>query len=123
MKNTFKDDIRQVATGVTLCMAIFMLVVTLFVSVSEGGPMSVSESLLMGALFGVPASIAFYLSIGRETVGGFPAAIVIAVGCTAAGTVMLLFGCGWGLLTIVLSGALLISVQLLCNKLDERVRH
>lgn len=122
MNTSAKEDIRRLITGASVAMALFMMVLTLGVALTDGGPISVSESLILGALTGVPLAVAFYLSIGRESVGGLPVALVVAVGFSAADAVCLLFGCGWGLLVMILSSVLCIAVQLICNKISESSR-
>ena len=122
MNTSTKEEIRKVACIACLVMALFMLVVTLGLSFEGGGSVSWAESLVLGALTGIPISVAFFLSIGRESVGGFPVSIIAVIGFSMADIIMLQFGYGWGLLVLVLTGASSIGVQLLCNKLDETAR-
>lgn len=122
MNASLREEMRKVIAVACLVMSLFMLVLTLGVSYSGGGSISWSESLILGALTGIPVSVAFFLSIGRESVGGLPVSFVAAMGFTIADAFMLQFGYGWALLIMILTGVACIGVQLLCNKLDENAR-
>lgn len=122
MNTSVREEIRKVITVACLVMSLFMLVLTLGVSYTGGGSISWSESLILGALTGIPVSVAFFLSVGRESVGGLPVAIIAAIGFSLTDTIMLQFGFGWALLAMFLTGVLAIGIQLICNKIDETVR-
>lgn len=122
MNTSIKGEIRKAITVACLGISLFMLVLTLCVGYTGKSSISWTESLIIGALTGVPAAIAFFLSVGRESVGGLPVTIVVAIGFTFADTAILQFGYGWGLLALVLTGICSIGVQLVCNKIDEDVR-
>ena len=123
MNNTsLKDDVRKVvAIGCTL-LALFMLMLLIVVSSSVGGEIVWKEAILLGALFGIPIGIAFYLSVGRESVGGLPCAIVVSIGFSLAGTFMLEIGWLCCVFTIVVVGIATIAVQAACNAIDESNR-
>lgn len=122
MNTTLREEMRKVISVACLIMSLFMLILTLGVSYGGGGSTSWSESLILGALTGIPLSIAFFLSIGRESVGGLPVSIIAAIGFSLTDAIMLKFGYGWGLLGMVLTGVLAIGTQLFCNKVDETAR-
>ena len=119
--NTLKDDIRKVVAIGSLLMAIGMFVLVLVVAIPGNSVMSIRDSVLIGLFTGVPTAIAFYLSIGRESVGGLPVALVVAVGYSAAAAIMF-HSTLWGFVVFVVASVLCIPVQLLCNHLDEKVR-
>ena len=122
MNTSLKDDIRKVITIAALLVALGMLAITLAIGLPGKSIMSLRESIILGALTGVPAAIAFYLSIGRESVGGFPVAAVIAIGYSAADVIMLQNHNMLAMVTFIISSVMCIVVQLICNRLDEHAR-
>ena len=119
--NTLKDDIRKVVAIGSFLLALGMLVLVLVIAIPGNSTMSVGDSVLIGVFTGVPASIAFYLSIGRESVGGLPVSLVVAIGYTAAAAIAF-HSTFWAAVIFVAASVLCIPVQLLCNHLDERAR-
>lgn len=119
--NTIKDEIRKVLAWSSLGVALAMFVLVLAIAVPGNSEMSIREAVLVGLCTGIPAATAFYLSIGREAVGGLPVALVIAIGYSAAAAVAF-FSTIWGAVIFVVASVLCIPVQLLCNHLDENIR-
>lgn len=116
-----KDAIRKVIAWSSLGMALAMLVLILAIAVPGNSEMSVREAVLVGLCTGIPTATAFWLSIGRESVGGLPVTLVVAIGFSAAAAVAF-FSTIWGFVIFIASGVLGILVQLLCNHLDEKPR-
>ena len=119
--NTIKDEIRKVIVWSSLGVALAMFVLVLAIAVPGNSEMSVREAVLVGLCTGIPTATAFWLSIGRESVGGLPVALVIAIGYSAAAAVAF-FSTIWGAVIFVVASVLCIPVQLLCNYLDENIR-
>ena len=119
--NTIKDEIRKVIVWSSLGVALAMFVLVLAIAVPGNSEMSIHEAVLVGLCTGIPAATAFYLSIGREAVGGLPVALVIAIGYSAAAAVAF-FSTIWGAVIFVVASVPCIPVQLLCNHLDENIR-
>ena len=119
--NTIKDEIRKVIVWSSLGVALAMFVLVLAIAVPGNSEMSVREAVLVGLCTGIPTATAFWLSIGRESVGGLPVALVIAIGYSAAAAVAF-FSTIWGAAIFVVASVLCIPVQLLCNHLDENIR-
>ena len=119
--NTIKDEIRKVIVWSSLGVALAMFVLVLAIAVPGNSEMSIHEAVLVGLCTGIPTATAFYLSIGREAVGGLPVALVIAIGYSAAAAVAF-FSTIWGAVIFVVASVLCIPVQLLCNHLDENIR-
>lgn len=119
--NTIKDEIRKVIVWSSLGVALAMFVLVLAIVVPGNSEMSVREAVLVGLCTGIPTATAFWLSIGRESVGGLPVALVIAIGYSAAAAVAF-FSTIWGAVIFVVASVLCIPVQLLCNHLDENIR-
>lgn len=119
--NTIKDEIRKVIVWSSLGVALAMFVLVLAIAVPGNSEMSVREAVLVGLCTGIPTATAFWLSIGRESVGGLPVALVIAIGYSAAAAVAF-FSTIWGAVIFVVASVLCIPVQLLCNHLDENIR-
>lgn len=120
--NTIKDEIRKVIVWSSLGVALAMFVLVLAIAVPGNSEMSIHEAVLVGLCTGIPTATAFWLSIGRESVGGLPVALVIAIGYSAAAAVAF-FSTIWGAVIFVVASVLCIPVQLLCNHLDENIRH
>lgn len=119
--NTIKDEIRKVLAWSSLGVALAMFVLVLAIAVPGNSEMSIHEAVLVGLCTGIPTATAFWLSIGRESVGGLPVALVIAIGYSAAAAVAF-FSTIWGAVIFVVASVLCIPVQLLCNHLDENIR-
>lgn len=119
--NTIKEEIRKALAWGSLGVAIAMLALVLVIAIPGNSEMSIHEAVLVGLCTGIPTATAFYLSIGREAVGGLPVALIVAIGYSAAAAVAF-FSTIWGAVIFVVASVLCIPVQLLCNHLDENIR-